>query len=127
MPESAYRHLFCYKKTLVPSDLKVSNIIPIFKQGDRHQLTNYRPILILSYIAKIMEKAMTKRLTHYVEKLEILSSMQVGFRKQHTTEMALIKIQDLITSAIDSKKYSVGIVIDLAKAFDPVDHGSLIK
>jgi len=46
---------------------------------------------------------MTKRLTDYIEKLEILLSMQFGFRKQHSTEMALIKIQDLITSAIDSK------------------------
>src|SRR6218665_2759753 len=48
--------------------------------------------------------------------------MKFGFGKQHSTEMALIKIQDVITIARDKKKYSLGIFIDLAKAFDTVDH-----
>ena len=49
------------------------------------------------------------------------------FRSYHSTEMALIKIQDMITKAIDNKKHSLGIFIDLAKAFDTVDHSILIK
>jgi len=54
-------------------------------------------------------------------------SMQYGFRQRHSTEMALIKIRYLITNAIDNKKCSVGIFIDLAKAFDTVDYDILIK
>jgi len=53
--------------------------------------------------------------------------MQYGFRKGHSTEIAIIKIHDLITNTIDNKKSSVGIFIDLAKAIDTVDYDILIK
>src|SRR6218665_3180870 len=112
---------------IVPAELKIASVTPIFKQGDKHLMTNYRPISVLPFTAKLMEKAIANRLTAYVEKLELLSPMQFGFRKHHSTEMALIKIQDMITKAIDNKKHSLGIFIDLAKAFYTVDHSILIK
>ena len=116
---------------IVPAELKIESVTPIclFKQGDYHLMTNYSPtcISVLPFTAKLMEKAIANRLTAYVEKLELLSPMQFGFRKHHSTEMALIKIQDMITKAIDNKKHSLGIFIDLAKAFDTVDHSILIK
>src|SRR6218665_2541145 len=112
---------------IVPVELKIASVTPIFKNGDKQQMTNYRPISVLPYTAKLMEKAIANGLTAYVEKLKLMSPMQFGFRKQHSTEMALIKIQDMITNAIDRKKYSLGIFIDLAKAFDTVDHTILIK
>jgi len=58
----------------------------------------------------------------YVEKLSLLYPRQFGFR-----DMALIHMQDLITDAINSKKHSLGIFLDLAKAFDMVNHKMLIK
>src|SRR6218665_2661933 len=112
---------------IVPAKLKIASVTPIFKQGDKHLMTNYRPISVLPFTAKLLEKAIANRLTAFVEKLELLSPMQFGFRKHHSTEMALIKIQDMITKAIDNKKHSLGIFIDLAKAFDTVDHSILIK
>jgi len=90
-------------------------------------MTNYRPISVLPFTAKLREKTIANRLTAFVEKLELLSPMQFGFRKHHSTEMAFIKIQNMITKAIDNKKNSLGIFIDLAKAFDTVDHSILIK
>ena len=87
---------------IIPGKLKIAQITPIFKQGDRHTMTNYRPISILPYFAKLMEKSMSKRLTNYIEKLNLLSPVQYGFRGRHSTELALIRIQDLITNAIDN-------------------------
>src|SRR6218665_3900001 len=108
-------------------DLKKGKITPIFKQGDRENMSNYRPISILSFFAKIMEKAMSNRLTNYIEKIAILYPHQIGFRPGYSTDMALINIQDLITEAIDTKKFAIGIFLDLAKAFDKVDHKILLK
>src|SRR6218665_3268476 len=114
---------------IVPAELKIASVTPIFKQGDKHLMTNYRPISVLPFTAKLMEKAIANRLTAFVEKLELLSPMQFGFGKHHSTEMALIKIQNMITKANTRiiKKHSLGIFIDLAKAFDTVDHSILIK
>src|SRR6218665_2553923 len=76
---------------IVPAELKIASVTPIFKNGDKQQMTNYRSISVLPYTAKLMEKAIANSLTAYVETLELLSPMQFGFRKQHSTEMALIK------------------------------------
>lgn len=111
----------------VPHSLKIACITPIFKQGDRLKTTNYRPISILPYFAKIMEKSMCTRLNSYIEKFELLYPGQFGFRSGHSTDMALVNIQDLITEAIDTNKHSVGVFLDLAKAFDTVNHQILIK
>src|SRR6218665_784014 len=74
-----------------------------------------------------MEKAVSKRLTDYVEKAAILYPRQYGFRKNYSVDMALVNIQDLITKAIDSNQYAAGVFLDLAKAFDTMDHSILFK
>ena len=116
-----------FETGIIPPDLKIANITPIFKQGDKMSMTNYRPVSVLSYFAKIMEKAMCDRLTGYINIRDVLYPSQYGFRTGHTTDMALINIQDLITKAIDTSTFSIGIFLDLAKAFDTVDHRILLK
>src|SRR6218665_787429 len=104
-----------FETGLIPPDLKKAKITPIFKQGDRTNVTNYRPISVLPYFAKLMEKAVSKRLTDYVENAAILYPMQYGFRQNHSVDMALVNIQDLVTKAIDSNQYAAGVFLDLAK------------
>src|SRR6218665_786531 len=53
--------------------------------------------------------------------------MQYGFRQNHSVDMALVNIQDLITEAIDANKYSIDVFLDFAKIFDTVDHSILLK
>ena len=59
--------------------------------------------------------------------MNILYPYQYGFRPGHSTSMSLVNIQDKITQAIDKKEYSIGIFLDLTKAFDTVDHVILLK
>ena len=90
-------------------------------------MSNYRPISILPFFAKLMEKAISNRLRSYIEKAATLYPNHFGFRPGHSVDLALINIQELITTAIDTNKFSVGIFLDLAKACDTVDHKILLK
>ena len=68
---------------------------------------------------------MYNRLMAYLEKFMILRDNQYGFRKNHSTSLALVDLYDKISSAIDRKEISVGIFLDLSKAFDTVNHNIL--
>ena len=70
---------------------------------------------------------MYKRLINFVEKDNILSEHQYGFRKNRSTELAINEFIDKITKAIDKGKYTIGIFLDLSKAFDTINHTILIK
>jgi retron-type reverse transcriptase len=70
---------------------------------------------------------MYKRLIQFIEKNKILSKHQYGFRQNTSTELAITELVDKITKAIDRGEYTVGIFLDLSKAFDTINHGILIK
>ena len=110
-----------------PDKLKHANVIPIFKEGSRLIISNYRPISLLSNLNKIFEKIMYKRIYAFLEKHNILYDLQFGFRAKHSTTHALINITEKIRSALDSGKVACGIFIDLQKAFDTVNHDILLK
>ena len=109
-----------------PDNLKIAKVIPIFKKGDQTSVNNYRPISILSPINKIFEKILYSRLIEYIDKSNILYKYQFGFRKNHSTEHALIELVDQIRSNIGGNEMTCGIFIDLSKAFDTVNHQILI-
>jgi retron-type reverse transcriptase len=70
---------------------------------------------------------MYKRLISYIEKHNILSKHHYGFRKDRSTEHAIIELTDKISKAIDEGKYTIGIFLGLSKAFDTVNHEILLK
>src|SRR6218665_1360770 len=63
---------------LVPDSLKIAKIIPIFKSAVSNLITNYRPISVLPYFSKILEKLMAIRLTTYLDKFALLSPANVA-------------------------------------------------
>ena len=109
-----------------PDPLKIAKVIPIHKNGSTQDMSNYRPISLLSIFDKIMEKIMHKRLYKFLELNNILYSKQFGLRKNNSTIDALIKITDKIRESVDKGKYGCGIFIDLRKAFDTVNHNILL-
>ena len=109
-----------------PDQLKLAQVIPIFKKGSRLSTGNYRPISLLSNINKIFEKIMHSRLYCYLDKTQFFYPLQFGFREQHSTNHALISIADKINEALDKNKVACGVFIDFQKAFDTVNHEILI-
>ena len=108
--------------------LKTAKVIPIFKhKGSAHDVTNYRPISLLSNIDKIFEKLVKSRLVNFLDDNNIIFKSQFGFRSKYSTAHALINLTEMIRSNIDKGLYSCGVFIDLQKAFDTVDHEILLS
>jgi hypothetical protein len=110
-----------------PNKMKIAKVIPIFKKEDNSLFTNYRPISLLPQFSKILEKLFNNRLDAFIEKHDTLSSSQYGFRSKMSTSLALLELTEEITTALDNKKCTIGVFIDLKKAFDTIDHKLLIK
>jgi len=111
---------------IIPNDLKLSKIIPLYKSDDVKSVSNYRPISILPAFSKIIEKLFYNRLLDLINIYNILSNNQYRFRKRLSTSMALIKLIEKLTTSIDNNEYTIGIFLDLAKAFDTVNHSILL-
>ena len=112
---------------IVLQDLKTARIIPIYKKDEPNLFGNYRPISILPAFSKFFEKVMYDRMIDFINRHNILFDNQYGFRSQHSTSLALIRLIDQISSSIDSKKFCAGIFLDLLKAFDMVNHAILLN
>ena len=112
---------------IVPSKLKIARVTPIFKNGSKHLFSNYRPISVLPVLSKVLEKIVHVQISNFLNDCNIINPNQFGFQEKKSTSSAVLKLTDYILSSIDDYNHVIGIFIDLAKAFDTVDHGILIK
>ncbi len=110
---------------IFPDLPKIARVIPVYKSGDHKLFQNYRPVSVLPIFSKLFERVIYKRLIDYINKHNILFDNQYGFRKGHSTSLAQMHLYDKITSGIDRKEFTVGIFLDLSKAFDTVNHDIL--
>ena len=101
---------------IFPNELKLAKVIPIFKNGDKQDISNYRPISILSFFSKIFEKTMYNHLINFIDKNKILYKYQFGFRKLHSTNHAIMSLVEKVNNALDSGKILIGVFLDLKKS-----------
>ena len=110
-----------------PAIPKTAKVIPIHKKNSKLEVSNYRPISLLSNIDKIFEKLMHSRLIEFLEEKQILHYRQFGFRKDFSTNHAILTLLESIQKALDDGQFACGIFIDLEKAFDTVSHDILLE
>lgn len=110
-----------------PDILKTTNITPIYKTGPTSSIENYRPIAILPLLSKIFEKCFGNRLLNFLNKFNFISSCQFGFLKGKSTTDAILKFINNFYDALNRGEHSLGIFIDLKKAFDTVNHEVLFR
>ena len=113
---------------IVPDCMKLAKIVPVYKQkGDAQLFTNYRPISLLPVLSKVLEKVVHKRLYEYLVKNKILNKSQYGFRTLHSTTDAITELVSHILHNFDQRKFTLSVFLDLSKAFDTIDHNTLLK
>ena len=118
------------KTGVFPDALKIAKVKPLYKKGDNFCLNNYRPISLLPTISKIFERVMFTQLYSYLNANNLLSEQQYGFRSQHSTELACVKLVDYITTEMDNIKKiktPTAIYLDLSKAFDTLNFNILLN
>jgi len=111
-----------FKTGIFPELCKIAKVIPIFKKENPLLCKNYRPISLLPIFSKIFEKLIYIRMYKYLDTNNLLYDKQFGFRSKHSTNHALISLTESIKKHLDNKELVSGIFIDLAKAFDTVNH-----
>ncbi|KAJ1206659.1 hypothetical protein NDU88_002061 [Pleurodeles waltl] len=92
---------------------------------DRKDLKNFRPIALLPFPSKFIEKAVNRQLTRFLKENCTLDPSQSGFRSNHSTEIALITATDYIRTIPDKDETSALIFLDLLAAFDTICHHTL--
>ena len=110
-----------------PHKLKIAKVIPLHKSGSRAEVSNYRPISLLSCFSKIYEKIMQTRLLSHLKSEKILVDSQYGFRAGHSCEHALLEAQYHIQKALERKQVTALLLLDYSKAFDMVDSSILLR
>ena len=110
-----------------PEAFKLAKVIPVYKKNNKKDMTNYRPISILSTFSKIIEKIVHKRLYSFMIKHNLLYNSQYGFRTHHSTEHTVLELQNMIAENINNKLLTAGVFLDLSKAFDTINHSILIN
>ena len=115
------------KTGIFPSLCKKAKVIVIFKKGSKDSMNNYRPISLLNFCSKIFEKIIHNRLIKFINENNIIMDNQYGFRANSNTNLAILDFTEFVRYHVDCGQIVAGIFLDIAKAFDCVDHSVLIS
>ena len=110
-----------------PEKWKEGKISPLFKNGSKEDINNYRPISILPVLSKILEKHIHDSLMEFLNCFNVLHTTQSGFRAGHSCETALVGVIDRWLKAMNEDSMVGVVMVDFKKAFDLVDHKLLLQ
>ncbi|XP_065664473.1 uncharacterized protein LOC136086128 [Hydra vulgaris] len=109
-------------QAVFPDKLKIARVTPIFKGGELTNLSHYRPISVLPVFSKILERILYNKIFKHLSENKILYNNQYGFKKNNSAEHAILQLTRNIGDSFETSQYTLGIFIDLSKAFDTIDH-----
>jgi hypothetical protein len=115
------------KTSRYPKRLKIYKVTPLHKSGNRLLCSNYRPVSVPPPLSRIFEKTMLSQISDYVDKNNILTDCQYGFRKGRSIGLALNSLIEQLRRAVDRGQIAIGVFMDLSKAFDAMDIEILLK
>ena len=119
-------NLSLYSGTL-PVDWKTSRVTPIYKNnGHKNDPSNYRPISVISPVAKILEKSVKQQLVFYLNKFHLLSTNQSAYRSNHSTQTVLHHVVDHLLDKVNVGKINISCFLDLSKGFDTLNTDILL-
>lgn len=110
-----------------PDLMKHSKVVPLFKNGSKSDPSNFRPISILPAISKIFEKIILQQLESHFNFHKLLHNEQYGFTKGRSTTDAGVTLIKHIFNAWENSMDAIGVFCDLSKAFDCVEHNTLLS
>ncbi|CAB4011631.1 Hypothetical predicted protein, partial [Paramuricea clavata] len=108
-----------------PTRWKIAKVFPLHKTEERDNANNYRPISVLSSIARLFERLVYNQMYAYLSKHRLINTRQSGFRSLHSTMTALLDMTNQWCFNIDKGMLNGVIFLDLKKAFDTIDHAIL--
>ena len=110
-----------------PQEMKKADVIPLYKTKEKYLVMNYRPISLLLTISKVLEKIVHKRTYRFLNDTNQLYQSQYGFRSGHSCESAICELVGTIAKKQEEGLHTIGLFIDLSKAFDTLDHKILLQ
>ncbi|XP_045062529.1 uncharacterized protein LOC121545476, partial [Coregonus clupeaformis] len=113
----------------VPSVFKRARVASLLKKPtlDPSDVNNYRPVSLLSFLSKTLERAVSSQLSCYLSQNDLLDPNQSGFKTGHSTETALLCVTEALRTAKANSLSSALILLDLSAAFDTVNHQILLS
>ncbi len=114
---------------IFPTAFKQARVTPLLKKPTLNTslLENYRPVSLLPFIAKTLERVVFNQVSLFLSQNNKLDAKQSGFRSGHSTETALLSVTEALRIAKADSKSSVLILLDLSAAFDTVNHQILLS
>ena len=110
-----------------PSNWKYTKVIPLHKKLSSLEPKNYRPVAILSPLSKVLEKIVYNQMYNYFTNNKIFHASLHGYRKNRSTQTALLQMYDRWVRAAAHGQVSGVVLLDLSAAFDLVDSELLTK
>lgn len=117
----------CITHGIYPNKLKTTVVKPLFKKKDKECMESYRPIALVPIISKVFEKYIYAQIYKYLDKQNILTEEQKGFRKRKTINMAIYDFLNDVYTNVDNRIPVCSIYCDMTQAFDYVDHNILLS
>ena len=107
----------------MPKALKKAIITPLLKKIGLELINrNYRPVSNLAFLSKLIERVIAAQLVEHFVNNNLMDIFQSAYREAHSTETALLKVQNDILMAIDKGNVVLLVLLDLSAAFDTIDH-----